>query len=122
MADEEEELVYTPDMIPDEKGDKVYCFIVPERACGPDCMAFLKFGGERPTKTNLDDNQQNCTLLVNADRLARHVVIIASLLSNNQKKKRTAEQDKQREASTPATGPFSGPAPLSPFPVEKPGT
>ena len=118
MADEND-MVYAPDMLPDT-GDKVFCFIVPERVCGPECMAYAAYGTEPPRNSDLDANQVHCTLLVSADRLARHAVIIASILAQGQKKQHTASQDKKRQDNTPKTGPFAGPSPLNPFPVGKP--
>jgi hypothetical protein len=116
-AEDEEGMVYAPEMIPEDK-DKLYCFIEPTRACGPDCMAFMTYAADMK-KTELDDNQRHCTLLVGADRVARHVVVLTSLFASAEQKKRTAAQDAQREANTPKAGPFSAPTPKSPFPVEK---
>lgn len=120
MAAEEEEQLYSPDMLPDDEKDRVYCFIVPERACGADCMAFLNHAAKLSKGCELDDNQRHCSLLVNADRLSRHAVILTSIFATSEKKKRTAAQDATREANTPKPGPFASPAPVSPFPVEKP--
>ena len=83
MAAEEQqdELVYAPDMVPHEEGDKLYCFIAAERVCGPDCMAFTTVPAEMKSST-LDDNQRHCSLLVNVERLGRHSVILTSLFAH----------------------------------------
>lgn len=116
--DEESELAYAPDMIPDV-GDRVFCFIDHGRVCGPDCLGFMTHKADMKN-TELDDNQRHCILLVNSDRLARHAVVIASLFATVEKKKRTEAQDRRRVENTPKPGPFAAPAPVSPFPVERP--
>lgn len=117
MAADDDELIQIPDMVPEEKGS-LYCFLDHARPCGPECMAHLTFRATL-TKTDLSEQQQHCTLLVNADRLARHIVVLTSLVADSQKKQRTKEQDRQREQNTPKPGSLVGSIPNSPFPVNK---
>lgn len=119
MPAEEDGLMYAPNMIPDNPEDKVYCFVTADRVCGPDCMAFLTQAPLKQKNGELDDNQRHCSLLINADRLARHVVILTSIFASSEKKKQVAQQDQERKENTPKPGPFAGPTPTSPFPVEK---
>ena len=69
-----------PTEIPAEKaGDMLRCFLNPDTACGPACMAFitnpLQQGDYR------DQPWAHCHLLVNAHRVGKHLVIIAEGLS-----------------------------------------
>jgi hypothetical protein len=60
----------------------------------------------------LNEQQSHCMLLTGAERVARHITIIASLLSDGEKKRRIAEADKQREKSMPVVGtPMQSPFP-----------
>ncbi len=114
----DEGMVYAPDMEPEEDGEKLSCFIEPSNVCGPHCMAYLTSPAD-VARSELDrNNQAHCIVLVSADRLARHAVILTQLFATSEKKKRTAEQDRKREDATPKPPrPFGGQLPTDPFPV-----
>ena len=51
------------------------CFITPERACGPDCMAFVT-----QVPMHVDYRGQawpHCLILLNLHRTGKHLVILA---------------------------------------------
>lgn len=56
------------------------CFIRQERLCGPDCMAFMP---ARPQGDSYNGQWANCMLLVNAERIGKHLVIVVDLLKKN---------------------------------------
>jgi hypothetical protein len=87
--------------------DSGFCFKDDQRICNASCMAYLTFPKEAQ---ELNDQQQHCALLVFEERKARHLVIIAKLLADQNTAGRKAAADKKREAAIPAV-----PA-VSPFP------
>lgn len=67
------ERIYQPNMRDEKTG--LYCFFDKERACGPDCMAWSR----PPAAPDFKDQQwASCVLLVNAHRLGKHAVVLAS--------------------------------------------
>lgn len=64
---------------PVDPNQMLRCFINPDRACGPDCMAYQT----RPPPGQDYMNQQwpHCMVLVNAHRVGKHMVIIAEGLT-----------------------------------------
>lgn len=65
-----------PDM-KEMKGSGLFCFLSPDRACGPSCMAYLT---SPPTgdKEFRDQQWPHCHLLVNVHRMGKHLVVLAS--------------------------------------------
>lgn len=117
MANEpdEEDLLFHAEQGPIEAGvEKIFCFMDSNRLCGAECMAYITF--PRASKaTELSEAQQHCSLLMAADRLGRNTTIIASLLSEGERRRHRAQVDAKREANTPRPdGPFA--QPTSPFP------
>lgn len=92
------------------------CFLTADRVCGPDCMAFVT----NPTasqKSELSEQQQHCSLLVSAERVGRHLPIIASILNAacttleaREKRSKIEDADRRRNASTHGVppNPFTG--------------
>lgn len=118
-ATTEDELVYHPEQEAlEESGvDRMFCFLDQDRLCGPACMAFLTYP-KRSDNSELADSQTHCSLLLAADRVGRNVTILASTLAQGEKRRRMADLDARREASTPKPeGPFA--QPTSPFPFPK---
>jgi len=122
MADEtpdapEDELVYHPEQEVLEEGlgvDKLFCFLEQDRLCGASCMAFVTHP-RRAEVSELVESQSHCSLLLAADRLGRNITILASTLSQSERRRKMADIDAKRDANTPKPeGPFAQPA--SPFP------
>lgn len=85
------------------------CFLNDTRECNGSCMAWITH--PQGCGPELNEQQSHCMLLTGVERMSRHVTIIASLLSDGEKKRRIAEADKQREKSmqpgvTPLQSPF----------------
>jgi hypothetical protein len=81
------ELLEQPEMEEDKRESGLYCFINADRRCGADCMAFLN-----PPPQDQDYQGQQwacCMLLVNAHRVGKHLVILASDLHKVAEKVRT---------------------------------
>lgn len=58
----------------ERKGTGLYCFINPNRACGPECMAYENAPSG---KDFLGKQWANCLLLVNVHRTGKHLTILA---------------------------------------------
>lgn len=106
---EGEGFVHRPNMLDDDERNGLMCFMEGSRQCGADCMAFLGFGNEVAVP-GLSVQQSQCSLLVNVERIGKHSVIIASLLSKKIKDEKNAEIDRKREAQF-QPGPMGVPAP-----------
>ena len=86
------------------------CFLDDTRECGAACMSWITH--PQGCGPELNEVQSHCMLLTAAERTSRHITIIASLLSDSEKKRRTAEADKQREKSMPVSAtPYKSPFP-----------
>lgn len=73
------------------------CFLQQERVCGADCMAFLP---QPPQGVHYQGEQwAHCQLLVNADRVGRHLVIITQQLG--QLKGEQLRQSRNQPPPTP---------------------
>jgi hypothetical protein len=60
---------------------KLYCFLNAERVCGPACMSYLG-PTERPEGVDYADKAwASCSMLVNAHRVGKHVVVLAQTVS-----------------------------------------
>ncbi len=97
----------------EEKPLGLLCFLNDTRECAAACMAWITH--PQGCGPELNELQSHCLLLTGVERLARHTTIIASLLSDSEKKRRTAEADKQREKAMPGPVPIQ-PRGQSPFP------
>lgn len=64
---------------PAENGSTgLFCYKDQHRPCGPECMAFLPQVPEGATYVGVQ--WAHCHLLVNAERVGKHVIIIVDLL------------------------------------------
>jgi len=74
---------------------RLACFQDNTRICGPDCMAYLP---QKPVgKAYIGENWAHCKLLVTADQVGRHLVLITDLFS----KMRTAQAAQERSKAPP---------------------
>lgn len=90
--------------------DLLYCFLNEHRECGAGCMAYVTF--PRVSKNDeLNPSQRRCLLLSGVEKTARHVTILAQMMSESHRFRKTKEQDKERAQSL-GTGPFASPFPL----------
>ena len=86
------------------------CFMDDGRVCNAACMAYSTF--PRSSKDGeLSEQQSHCVLLSSAERVGKHLVIIAGMMAEETKRKKVAQQDLQRAASTVPQGPFASPLP-----------
>lgn len=70
------------------------CFLDQTRECGPDCMSFLT---DRPEGPDYQGNQwSHCHVLVNMHRGGKHLVVLASIGSEMQKKAKNEQADRAR--------------------------
>lgn len=53
------------------------CFLDQGRICGPDCMSYLSARPEG--KHYIGEHWPSCHLLVNVDRMGRHLVVLADI-------------------------------------------
>lgn len=95
------EQTYSPSMQKPGEGDPkgAACFMDQYRICGPDCMSFLPKPPEGPEY--LGEQWAQCLLLVNAQRVGKHTVIIASELVNIRKKNSQAQAEAVRAQRPP---------------------
>lgn len=57
----------------------LFCFLSPDRACGPDCMAY----DSPPLHKDFVGKQwAHCTLLVNMHRVGKHLTVLANTIDN----------------------------------------
>ena len=71
----------------------LYCFIAAHRECGPACMAY----SPAPEGPDYKDQQwATCMLLVNAHRLGKHLVVLASTVDTVRKQLNLAAADSAR--------------------------
>jgi hypothetical protein len=83
---------------PERRPSGLICFLNNERECGPDCMAF----DYAPQSEDYKDKQwANCMLLVNAHRGGKHLVMLASIGAELQKKVKTEAADRARTNQPP---------------------
>lgn len=117
MGDQSEQ-AYHPEMVDDDAADRpaglnsLDCFIDATRICNASCMAYVT--SPRGDPKELNQQQGHCALLLFGERAARHLTVLASTLASSEGRRKTAEQDRQREKSMAPTGPFA-----SPFPTKK---
>lgn len=60
----------------------LYCWVNSERECGSDCMAYQACpveGADYCTPDGVPNQWARCMLLVNAHKVSKHVVLLASL-------------------------------------------
>ena len=108
----QDDVEYMPDVLPADK-EGLYCFINDTRLCTASCMAYLTF--PKTPGPELNDVQACCALLTNAERVGRHLTIIASMLAATEKKGRTAAADQLRAQAVLAPNPL-----LPTFPKKAP--
>lgn len=78
----------------------LYCFLESSRECGADCMAYL---GIRPDGPDYEGQQwSRCSLLVNAHKLGKHAVALASQGGSLLKHLRVKAADDKREGQFPS--------------------
>ena len=74
------------------------CWLNGDRVCGPDCMAYET----APDGPDYQDKQwANCMLLVNAHRVGKHLVVLASQGQGLMKHLNVIAADQKRTAPTP---------------------
>lgn len=76
---EDQDQAYHPNQLTGVVGPS--CYRDQLRVCGPDCMAFLPQAPEGDTYKG--EQWAHCQLLVNNDRMGRHLVILVSLLQKD---------------------------------------
>jgi hypothetical protein len=60
---------------------KLSCYGDQSRICGPDCMSYL---AQVPSGANYQgENWAHCLVLVNVERMGKHIVIMADLIKRN---------------------------------------
>jgi hypothetical protein len=78
------------------------CYRDQNRICGPDCMAYLP---QKPEGTAyIGEQWAHCHLLVNADRVGRHLVVIADTNYKLASIQRKAEAEAIRTKKAPGVG------------------
>jgi hypothetical protein len=70
------------------------CFFDQGRICGADCMAFLPARPEG--SAYLGETWAECHVLVSADRLARHLIILTQVASAREARLRKEAEDRNR--------------------------
>lgn len=60
-------------------GNGLICFKDITRLCGPDCMAYLSAPPQG--KTYMGAQWANCLLLVNSERVGRHLTVLTQTVS-----------------------------------------
>jgi hypothetical protein len=99
MADPEiDEQTYHPNHLSQRESGPI-CYRDPIRVCGPDCMAYLPQVPEGETYKG--EQWAQCMVLVNQDRLARHAVILVSLLNKDVSLRSKAQADAVRGQKAP---------------------
>jgi hypothetical protein len=66
-------------------GSGLYCFLNAERACSSDCMAYQAgavMGADYQAPDGKPHQWTACTLLVHSHKVAKHIVLAATLLRN----------------------------------------
>jgi hypothetical protein len=74
---------------------KLFCFIDNIRVCGPDCMSYLPQVPDG--RFYVGESWAHCKLLVTADQVGRHIIVITDLLS----KARAAQAVQERTKPPP---------------------
>jgi len=67
---------------PSESKPSLACYRDQPRVCGPDCMAHLPQVPDGPAYQG--ENWAHCLLLVNSERVGKHLIILADLLKKAQ--------------------------------------
>lgn len=70
------------------------CWLDQHRLCGPDCAAFLTKPPDGVAYQG--EGWARCLLLVNADRVGRHLVIITQITDRLERQRRTEVADQKR--------------------------
>lgn len=100
---EESGIGYTDEAI-EEKEENVFCFLNQDRLCLPTCIAYNTNLPETPPK-ELSPAQQRCSLLCNAERSSRHLVILTSVMASIDKRQKNETADRKREMQVPIAPP-----------------
>lgn len=109
-TDKDDEILVHPEIItPADDPGGLYCFLDAKRGCSADCMAYVTFP-RKGKEAEVSDQQAHCELVLAAERASRHIALIASVLTDTQRKQRIREADEQR---TKAAGPPLDPRPKS---------
>jgi len=96
--------IYSPNVLDDNpEANGLTCFMDQMRQCGPDCMAFSTFSADSGA---LSDQQENCLLLSSAERVGKHLVIIAKILNDEKIRGRKEAADRQRHSQTVPANPL----------------
>jgi hypothetical protein len=93
-----DEQTYHPNQLPTGESGPI-CYRDPIRVCGPDCMAYLAQVPEGEAYKG--EQWAHCHVLVNQDRLGRHVVVLVSLLSKDVSLRSKAQAAAVREQKAP---------------------
>jgi hypothetical protein len=103
--------IYSPNVLDDDhEVNGLTCFMDQMRQCGPDCMAYSTFPAE---SSALSDQQEHCLLLGNAERVGKHLIIIAKIMSDEKARGRKESADKQRRDQAAPISPM-GPGKVGP--------
>jgi hypothetical protein len=86
-----ESMAYHPDLKEVEKEKGLFCFVTPERVCGPACMAYQVAVPEG--QDYLAQQWAHCMLLTNMHKIGKHTTVIATeLVRKNRDAARTGQQ------------------------------
>lgn len=95
---DEDTQVYHPNQMQGTDGN-LFCYQNNLRPCGPDCTAYLP---QRPEGAYFEGEAwAHCHLLVNADRVGRHLVILVDLLKKDVTSRSQARAENIRGQKAP---------------------
>ncbi len=103
---EGEPFLHSPDILDDDPRNGLMCFLNGDRQCGPDCMGWLTISADVAT---LDEQPSHCLLIVSAERLSRHAVILTKVVADSAARGRAHEQDRKREQQPTPPSPRGDP-------------
>ena len=99
MEAEDDPYIDRPDVLNDDaERNGLVCFLNADRACGPDCMAYVTFPSE---SLLMSEQQKHCIVLVSTERLARFTGGILSQM-------RKGQEDAQRGGTKSPPDPMGG--------------
>lgn len=102
-AEEGTPFIHSPNLMDDDpKKNGLVCFLDKARPCGADCMAFIS---NAEPSAHIGPQASQCLLLVSAEKLTRHVIIVAKLGSDALSLTKKKTQDEKRESQVSPTSP-----------------
>lgn len=92
---------YHPNAVPLESVRKpgLGCFIDQARLCGVDCMAYLPQVPDQ--KAYLGETWAHCLLLLNADRIGRHLVVLVDIAKSTAARSAQRQSEAARQQPSP---------------------